>query len=81
VLVGPPSFGFEGAYFTRAAGVPKYSSAFESWGSGLGLFDVENGNLWIGAGLACLLGALGTLLAHRAGVRLVHVRTNENAAG
>jgi hypothetical protein len=71
-LVGAASVaGIEGAYFTRAAGSPAYSSAFTATGDGLSLFSPEDGNLWLGAGVACLLLAGGALLAHVRGLRLV----------
>jgi hypothetical protein len=78
VLVGPAGFvRVEGAYFMRAAGQPALSGVFTGWGSGLELLSPSDGNLWLGAGIACLLVALGMLLSHRAGLRLVH----ERAAG
>jgi hypothetical protein len=58
----------EGAYFTRAAGTPAYSSVFTG---GPRLLSLHDGNLWIGAGIALLLAAAGGLLAQRAGLRLV----------
>ncbi len=64
----------EGAYFTRAAGVPAYSGVFTGWGRGLGLLSPGDGNLWLGAGIALLVAAVGGLFAHRAGLRLVRAR-------
>jgi len=57
----------EGAYFTRASGTPAYSGVFSGELS-VALFDVDDGNLWIGAGLVCCVQALAafTLLAVRA---------------
>lgn len=71
-LAGPAHFtGIEGAYFTRAAGTPALERAFRTWGDGLGLLIPRDGNLWLGAGLACLLLAGGALLARVRGLRLV----------
>jgi hypothetical protein len=64
----------EGAYFTRAAGRPAYSGAFEAMSdSGPQLLSLHDGNLWLGAGIACLLLAGGGLLAHVGGLRLARV--------
>lgn len=73
VLVGPAVVtGIEGAYFTRTAGTPAYSSVVSAAsGDGLGLFSPLDGNFWLGAGIVCLVVALGALLAHAAGLRLV----------
>ena len=73
VLVGPAVVtGIEGAYFTRSAGVPAYSSVVSAAsGDGLGLLSPRDGNLWLGAGIALLLAAAGGLFAHAAGLRLV----------
>lgn len=64
---------FEGATFTRGAGTPAYSGVFS--GSfdpdGPQLLSLHDGNLWLGAGIALLLAALGTAVAHLAGLRLV----------
>ncbi|HEX7291089.1 MAG TPA: hypothetical protein VF250_08195 [Conexibacter sp.] len=35
------------------------------------LLSLHDGNLWLGAGLVLLLAAVGGLLAHGAGMRLV----------
>jgi hypothetical protein len=56
VVVGRPEVGVEGAYFTRATGAPRYSSAFRQ--TGTALLSPQDGNLWIGAGLACCLVAV-----------------------
>ena len=75
LVVGPAEVaGIEGAYFTRAAGTPAYSSVFTDWGQGLALLSLHDGNLWLGAGLALLLAAAGALFAHSAGLRLVRAR-------
>ncbi len=72
VLVGPAHFtGIEGAYFTRAAGTPSMDSALTTWGAGLALVSPQDGNLWLGAGIALLLAAAAGLIAHAAGLRLV----------
>ena len=64
--------GIEGAYFTRAAGTPAYSGAFDVMSdAGPRLLSPHDGNLWLGAGIACLLLAGGALLAHVKGLRLV----------
>jgi hypothetical protein len=71
VLVGPPGFtGIEGAIFTRAAGVPAHNGAFIEWGED-SLLGPGDGNLWLGAGVALLLVALATVIAHSRGVRIV----------
>lgn len=72
ILVGPASFaGVEGAYFTRDGGRPLVAGVYRVSGSGLSLLSPADGNLWLGAGVALLLTAIGALFAHRAGVRLV----------
>jgi hypothetical protein len=71
VLVGPAGFAIEGASFTRAAGTAAYSGVFNDWGSGDTLLSPDDGNLWLGAGLALLVAAAGVLFAHVAGLRLV----------
>ena len=64
--------GIEGAYFTRAAGTAAYSGAFDVMSdAGPRLLSLHDGNLWLGAGLALLLAAVGGLFAHAAGLRLV----------
>jgi hypothetical protein len=76
VLVGPPGFaGAQGAYFTRAAGIPSHSRAFIAWGED-SLLSGSDGNLWLGAGIACLAIALAALAAHAAGLRLVRERAS-----
>jgi len=71
VLVGPPGFaGIEGAWFTRAAGMPAHSRAFTVWGED-SLLSTGDGNLWLGAGIGLLLVALAALVAHARGLRLV----------
>jgi hypothetical protein len=75
LLVGPAEVaGIEGAYFSRAAGTPAYSSVFTDWGEGLALLSPHDGNLWLGAGIALLAAAAGALIAHVAGLRLVRAR-------
>jgi hypothetical protein len=67
-LIGPDTSwvqGIEGAYFTRAAGTPAYSGVLSRWGDGPDLLSVHDGNLWIGAGIACCTFALGLLVAPR----------------
>jgi hypothetical protein len=59
VAIGRPEVGVEGAYFTRATGAPRYSSVLRVFHrKGMDLFSPQDGNLWIGAGLACCLAAL-----------------------
>jgi hypothetical protein len=71
VVVGPAALGIEGAYFTRAAGTPAYEGVFTDWSSGDALLSVQDGNLFLGGGIACLLIASGALVAQQAGFRLV----------
>jgi hypothetical protein len=67
--------GIEGAYYTRAVGTPAYSGVFDlTSDSGPQLLSLHDGNLWLGAGLALLLAAVGGLFAHAAGMRLVRTR-------
>jgi hypothetical protein len=71
VVVGPASVaGIEGAYFTRAAGIPAHDGVFSAWGRGLELLSPGDGNLWLGAGIAFAVAALATAIAHVAGFRL-----------
>ncbi|HKG04743.1 MAG TPA: hypothetical protein VKB03_16340 [Conexibacter sp.] len=73
VLVGPAGLEIEGAYFTRAAGTPAHSGVFNDWSSGDTLLSPHDGNLWLGAGIVCLLLAGGALLAHVRGLGLMRV--------
>ncbi|MFL5818100.1 MAG: hypothetical protein ACJ76L_10930 [Conexibacter sp.] len=63
----------EGAYFTRAAGTPAYSGVFSGSFNpdGPQLLSLHDGNLLLGAGIALLLAALTTVVAHWRGLRLV----------
>jgi hypothetical protein len=56
IAVGGPEVSIEGATFTRSTGTPKYAGVFTQ--TGTDLFSPQDGNLWIGAGLACCLAAL-----------------------
>jgi hypothetical protein len=56
IAVGRPEVSAEGASFTRATGTPAFSSVLHQ--TGTGLFTPADGNLWIGVGLACCLGAV-----------------------
>ncbi len=60
----PPPQGIEGAYFTRESGTPAYSEVY-SGSVSASLFSPSDGNLWIGAGIACCAIALGTLAVGR----------------
>lgn len=62
-------YSVEGAYFTRAAGTPANAGVFDF--DGPRLLSLDDGNLWLGAGIACFLFAGGLLLAHARGLRLV----------
>jgi hypothetical protein len=73
VLVGGDTSwigGIEGAYFTRAAGMPAYSGVFDAIGEPQ-LLSVHDGNLWLGAGIVLLLAAAGAMFVQGAGFRLV----------
>jgi hypothetical protein len=71
LVIGTPNPSVQGAYFDRANGVPAYAGVFSA--SKPGVFDPADGNLWIGAGLALVLGTLGT------GVRRRIARRNSSA--
>jgi hypothetical protein len=76
VLIGsPPVLGIEGAYFTRASGTPAYSSIFSAFPPDH-VLDVDDENLWLGAGIVCCIQALVLFLV--AGVsRRRHVANSE----
>ena len=67
ILIGPDTswFGIQGAYFTRAAGAPAYEGTQTAWADEPQLLSLHDGNLWLGAGIACCAFALGLLVAGR----------------
>jgi hypothetical protein len=61
VIIGPPRITVEGAYFSYSPRGPGYSGAFSQ--SHSGLFDLSDGNLWVGGGaVLVILAAFGLLL-------------------
>jgi hypothetical protein len=71
LLVGPADLlRAEGAYFMRAAGTAAHGGSFHVVSSGDVLLSPRDGNLWLGAGIACLVLSGGALAAHAKGLRL-----------
>lgn len=61
VVVGEPDVQIEGAYFNRSVGEEADAGVLSKVGPGL--LSPADGNLWIGAGIASLVVAVGAALA------------------
>lgn len=63
VAVGEPEVEVEGAYFNRSVGEEAGEAVFSKVGPGL--LSPADGNLWLGAGIAVLIVAIGAGAASR----------------
>ncbi len=61
--VGEPDVQIEGAYFNRSVGEDAGVAVFSKVGPGL--LDPSDGNLWLGAGIALVVAAVGAATASR----------------
>lgn len=63
VAVGEPDIEIEGAYFNRSVGEQADTGVLSEVGPGL--LSPADGNLWLGAGIAFLVIAVGAAVASR----------------